>query len=75
MSVEALPVPISSFGLTKMEDRKRPAIAEIDDGAPPPKRQATLNGAKSQGDGDGALWKNEDIQVCGYIALAPLDTH
>ena len=37
---------VPSLGLVKMEDRKRPVMADGDDAAPPAKRQATVNGAK-----------------------------
>ena len=62
MTVEAHPVIVSSLGSVKMEDRKRPAMADVDDPLPPAKRQATVtNGAKSQS--DDSPWKTEDIQV------------
>ena len=41
--VEARSVSLSSSGLVKMEERKRPASYENDDVAPPHKRQATAN--------------------------------
>lgn len=39
--VEARPVTLSSSGLVKMEDRKRPASYDTDEAAPPHKRQVT----------------------------------
>ncbi|KAJ9665035.1 E3 ubiquitin-protein ligase bre1 [Coniosporium apollinis] len=41
---------VPSLGLVKMEDRKRPVMADSEDAAPPAKRQATVNGAKPVSD-------------------------
>ncbi|KAI9693484.1 MAG: E3 ubiquitin-protein ligase bre1 [Bogoriella megaspora] len=46
---EAVPSP--TLGKITMEDRKRPSLSE-DDLAPPPKRQATTNGAKKASDAE-----------------------
>ena len=49
-TIEAQPLSLSSSGLVKMEERKRPASYEHDDPVPPQKRQATSasnGGAKS----------------------------
>lgn len=54
-TIELQPLSLSSSGLVKMEERKRPASYETDDSAPPQKRQATANsngGSKGQQDMD-----------------------
>ncbi|MCJ1392359.1 E3 ubiquitin-protein ligase bre1 [Xylographa bjoerkii] len=53
--VEVRSVPLSSSGLVKMEERKRPAAYENDDVAPPHKKQVTTTingGSKSHQDVD-----------------------
>ncbi|MCJ1383571.1 E3 ubiquitin-protein ligase bre1 [Xylographa soralifera] len=53
--VEVRSVPLSSSGLVKMEERKRPASYENDDVAPPHKKQVTTTingGSKSHQDAD-----------------------
>lgn len=53
MRLEARSVSIQTLGLVKMEDRKRAAVPDLDDSAPPAKRQATLvNGAKPSSEVD-----------------------
>ena len=55
-------VTVPSLDVVKMEDRKRPAMLDHDDSAPPAKRQAvTVNGAKPHPDAD-LPWK-DDIEV------------
>ena len=50
---EARPISLSSSGLVKMEERKRPASYDHEDPAPPHKRQVTtVNGSKSHQDAD-----------------------
>ncbi|ORY17643.1 BRE1 E3 ubiquitin ligase-domain-containing protein [Clohesyomyces aquaticus] len=56
MRLEARTVATPSLDVVKMEERKRPA--GHDDSAPPPKRQALLNGAKSHQDAD-LPWKDD----------------
>ncbi|KAK4457931.1 hypothetical protein QBC42DRAFT_341386 [Cladorrhinum samala] len=51
-SPSALSRPAS---FAKMEDRKRPASSTIDDGAPPNKRQATVNGSSKTKDDSGDM--------------------
>ncbi|EED12477.1 histone ubiquitinationc protein (Bre1), putative [Talaromyces stipitatus ATCC 10500] len=58
-AVEATPVSSSESGLIKMEDRKRPAVHDQNDAAPPSKRQATsVNGNKPHPDAD-MPWKDD----------------
>ncbi|OCK77267.1 E3 ubiquitin-protein ligase-like protein bre1 [Lepidopterella palustris CBS 459.81] len=59
MRLEARTVIVPSLDVVKMEDRKRPAMPDHDDAAPPAKRQAvTVNGAKSHPDAD-LPWKDD----------------
>ena len=62
--VEVRSVPLSSSGLVKMEERKRPASYDNDDSAPPHKKQvtATVNGA-SKGHQDTDMPGKEDLDV------------
>jgi E3 ubiquitin-protein ligase BRE1 len=65
MRLEVTAVDAPSSGLIKMEDRKRSAVADADDSAPPTKRQATsTNGAKPSYDGDMA-----DLEVGASLSL------
>ncbi|CRK41226.1 hypothetical protein BN1723_015877 [Verticillium longisporum] len=50
MPVAIKPASPRPSSLTKMEDRKRPAISGADDIAPPSKRHQSVNGNKSKGD-------------------------
>lgn len=53
--VEVCSVPLSSTGLVKMEERKRPASYDNDDCAPPHKKQITTTvngGSKAHQDAD-----------------------
>lgn len=64
--VQVHQVPLSSSGLVKMEERKRPASYDNDDSAPPLKRQATaaVNGAsKIHDDTDMPNWGREELEV------------
>lgn len=64
--VQAHPVPLSSSGLVKMEERKRPASYDNNDSAPPLKRQATamVNGtSKNHDDADLPNWGREELEV------------
>ena len=59
-SPSALSRPAS---FAKMEDRKRPASSTIDDGAPPNKRQATVNGSSKTKDDSGDMKEEAWIEV------------
>lgn len=64
--VQVHQVPLSSSGLVKMEERKRPAPYDNDESAPPLKRQATtaVNGAsKNHDDTDMPNWGREELEV------------
>jgi len=64
--VQVHQVPLSSSGLVKMEERKRPASYDNEDSAPPLKRQATatVNGAsKNHDDTDMPNWGREELEV------------
>lgn len=59
MRLESRTVTVPSLDVVKMEDRKRPAMLDHDDSAPPAKRQAvTVNGAKPHPDAD-LPWKDD----------------
>jgi hypothetical protein len=63
-------VPLSSPGLVKMEERKRPATYDNEDPAPPHKRQATasVNGnPKAHRDDD--MPGKDDLEVSLVMAL------
>ena len=68
--VEVRSVPLSSSGLVKMEERKRPASYDNDDSAPPHKKQvtATINGA-SRGHQDADMPGREDLDVSLVVNL------
>ena len=70
--VEARSVTLSSSGLVKMEERKRPASYENDDAAPPQKRQATANT-------NGAARVHQDADMPGKdeleVSLANIFSH
>lgn len=69
MRLEATTVTAPSLDLVKMEERKRPALGDHDDGAPPLKRQATaVNGTRSHPDAD-MPWK-EEIEVCSLSSAS-----
>lgn len=68
--VEARSVSLSSAGLVKMEERKRPASYDHDDSAPPLKRQATSVNGGSKGHPDDMPWKDE-LEVSPAISLKP----
>lgn len=68
--VEALSVSLSSAGLVKMEERKRPAAYDHDDSAPPLKRQATSVNGGGKGHSDDMPWKDE-LEVSPAISQQP----
>lgn len=68
--VEARSVSLSSAGLVKMEERKRPAAYDHDDSAPPLKRQATSVNGGGKGHPDDMPWKDE-LEVSPAISLQP----
>jgi len=55
--------------LAKMEDRKRPAISNHDDIAPPTKKQALNGGGRSRGDDNGDTKEEAWIEVGQALAL------
>ncbi|KAK3990205.1 hypothetical protein QBC44DRAFT_325857 [Cladorrhinum sp. PSN332] len=74
-SPSALSRPAS---FTKMEDRKRPASSAIDDGAPPNKRQATVNGSGKTKDDSGEQKGEEawiEVSVTRQPRLPPRHHH
>lgn len=68
-----------SLGVAKMEDRKRPAMTDRDDTAPPAKRQATLsNGTKALADLDPLADRDRVFEVRQHPSralLPPLKIH
>ena len=68
--VEVRSVPLSSSGLVKMEERKRPASYENDDVAPPHKKQVTTTingGSKSHQDSD--MPGKDDLEVSLVLSV------
>jgi E3 ubiquitin-protein ligase BRE1 len=61
MKVTASTVAPLPSTIVKMEDRKRPAGQNVDDLAPPTKRQAVNGGSKASADSD-MPWK-DDLEV------------
>ena len=64
-TIEVHPVSVSSSGLGKMEDRKRPAAYDNEEAAPPNKRQVTSSvngGPRSHQDAD--VPGRDELEVC-----------
>jgi hypothetical protein len=63
-TVEVQPLSVSASGFSKMEDRKRPAVYDNDEVAPPPKRHVTaaVNGA-SRGHQDADFPGRDELEV------------
>lgn len=56
-------VPLSSSGLVKMEERKRPASHDHDDTAPPLKKQATIINGTGKAHIDAEMPWKDDLEV------------
>lgn len=61
--VEARPLPLSSSGIVKMEERKRPAPHDHEDAGPPHKRQVTAINGGSKGHQDADMPGKDELEV------------
>ena len=70
-------VPTRPSAVVKMEDRKRPAIADTDEYAPPSKRQAVNGGtSKAKEDPNGEYRDEAWLEVCFFPhQISTFDTH
>ena len=61
--VEARPLPLSSSGTVKMEERKRPASHDHEDGGPPHKRQVTAVNGGAKGHPEADMPGKDELEV------------
>lgn len=57
------PISLSSSGLVKMEERKRPAPHDHEESAPPPKKQATAVNGTGKTHIDAEMPWKDDLEV------------
>ena len=72
--VEVRPISLSSSGLVKMEERKRPASYDHDDSAPPYKRQATTVNGAPKGHNDADMPGKDELEVSLAVLYNSVDT-